>query len=225
MKFKGFPPEGIAFLRELKKHNDREWFTPKLEQYKQLVRQPMLDLVASLHAAMLRFAPSYVGEPAKCVYRVYRDTRFSKNKTPYKTSTEALFWHNRLDKNSGGGFYISISPEQIGVGGGLYMAKPAALLAVRQQIAAQTPAFRATFESKTVRRLMGELQGEQTKRVPKGFAADDPAADLLCHRNFFLYAKLDPKIATTPKLLREIVTRIEAITPFVEFLDKPLLRL
>jgi uncharacterized protein (TIGR02453 family) len=225
MKFKGFPAEGIAFMRELKKHNDREWFTPKLDQYKQLVREPMVELVASLHAAMLRFAPSYVGEPAKCVYRVYRDTRFSKNKTPYKTSTEALFWHNRLDKNSSGGFYVSISPEQVAVGGGLYMAEPAALLAVRQQIAAQTAAFRATFESKTVRRLMGELQGEQTKRVPKGFRADDPAAELLRHKSFILYTKLNPDIATTPKLLREIVTRFEAITPFVEFLDKPLLRL
>ena len=225
MKFKGFPTEGIAFLRELKKHNDREWFTPKLEQYKQLVREPMLELVAGLHAAMLRFAPSYVGEPAKCVYRVYRDTRFSKNKTPYKTSTEALFWHNRLDKNSGGGFYISISPEQVAVGGGLYMAEPAALLAVRLQIAAQTPAFRATFESKTVRRLMGELEGEETKRVPKGFLPDDPAGNLLRHKSFILYTKLNPDIATTPKLFREVVTRFEAITPFVEFLDKPLLRL
>jgi uncharacterized protein (TIGR02453 family) len=225
MKFKGFPAEGIAFMRELKKHNDREWFTPKLDQYKQLVREPMLELVANLHAAMLRFAPSYVGEPAKCVYRVYRDTRFSKNKTPYKTSTEALFWHNRLDKNSGGGFYFSISPEQVAVGGGLYMAEPAALLAVRQQIARQTPAFRATFESKTVRRLMGDLQGEQTKRIPKGFAADDPAADLLRHKSFILFTKLDPDIVTTPKLFREISTRFEAITPFVEFLDKPLLHM
>jgi len=115
MKFKGFPTEGIAFLRELKKHNDREWFTPKLDEYKRLVREPMVELVHSLHVEMLRFAPAYVGEPAKCVYRVYRDTRFSKNKTPYKTSTEALFWHNRLDKNSGGGFFLSISPEHVAV--------------------------------------------------------------------------------------------------------------
>jgi len=225
MKFKGFPAEGVAFLRALKKNNNREWFTPKLEQYKQLVREPMLELVHSLHIEMLRFAPAYVGEPSKCVYRVYRDIRFSKNKTPYKTSTEALFWHNRLDKNSGGGFYLSISPEQVAIGGGLYMAEPAALLAVRQQIASHTPAFRATFEAKTVRRLMGELKGEQTKRVPKGFPADHPAAALLRHKNFVLYTTLNPDITTTPKLYREIVARFEAITPFVEFLDKPLLRL
>ena len=105
------------------------------------------------------------------------------------------------------------------------MAEPPALLAVRQQIAAKSAAFRVTFESKTVRRLMGELQGEQTKRLPKGFLADHPAADLLRHKNFLLYTKLDPEIATTPKLYREIVARFEAMTPFVEFLDQPLLRL
>ena len=65
MKFKGFPTEGIAFLRELKKHNDREWFTPKLDEYKRLVREPMVELVHSLHVEMLRFAPAYVGEPAQ----------------------------------------------------------------------------------------------------------------------------------------------------------------
>ena len=81
------------------------------------------------------------------------------------------------------------------------MAEPAALLAVRQQIAAQASAFRATFESKTVRRLMGELQGEQTKRVPKGFLADDPAADLLRHKSFILYTKLDPDIVTLDRCI------------------------
>jgi uncharacterized protein (TIGR02453 family) len=222
--FKGFPIEGMAFLRELKENNNREWFNPRLDRYKQLVREPMLELVHALHIAMLGFAPAYVGDPAKCVYRIYRDTRFSKDKTPYKTSSEALFWRNNLDKNSGGGFYIAISPEQVGVGGGLYMAEPAALLAVRQHIAANAAAFHSTFESKAVRRVMGELKGEQTKRVPKGFAGDHPSADLLRRKNYVLYETLDPQIATSPKLFREIVTRLEAVTPFVEFLDTPLAR-
>jgi len=222
--FKGFPAEGVAFLRDLKKNNNREWFTPRLESYKELVRGPMLELVQALHAAMLRFAPAYVGEPAKCLYRVYRDTRFSKDKTPYKTRADALFWRNNLEKNSGGGFYIAISPEEVGVGGGLYMASPASLLAIRQHIAANTAAFRSTFESKTVSRLMGELKGELTTRVPRGFPSDHKAADLLKRKNFVLYAKLPLDIITTPRLFRDIVTRVEAMTPFVEFLNKPLLK-
>jgi uncharacterized protein (TIGR02453 family) len=222
--FKGFPAEGLAFLRELKKNNNREWFTPKLDQYKTAVRAPMLELVHALHVAMLGFAPAYVGEPAKCLYRIYRDTRFSKDKTPYKTRADALFWRNSLDKNSGGGFYLSISPEEVAIGGGLYMAEPAALLAVRQHIAKNAQEFRSTFETKTVRRLMGELTGDKITRVPKGFPPDHPAADLLKHKNFVLYNTLNTDIITTPKLFREIVSRMEAITPFVEFLDTPLLK-
>jgi uncharacterized protein (TIGR02453 family) len=160
--FKGFPKEGIAFLRELKKNNNREWFmggspVTRLESYKELVRAPMLDLVKALHTAMLRFAPEYVGEPAKCLYRVYRDVRFSKDKTPYKTRADALFWRNKLEKNTGAAFYIAISPEEVGVAAGLYSPSPQALLAVRQHIASNPKAFRATFESKTVHRLMGDL--------------------------------------------------------------------
>src|SRR5690348_4061230 len=91
--FRGFPPAGIRFLRDLKRNNNREWFMPRLESYRQLLREPMVDLVRSLHIAMLKFAPEYVGDdPAKCVYRVYRDVRFSKDKTPYKTRVDALFW-------------------------------------------------------------------------------------------------------------------------------------
>ncbi len=214
----------MTFLRELKKNNNREWFQPRLEAYKKLVRAPMLELVQALHIAMLRYAPAYVGEPARCVYRVYRDTRFSKDKTPYKTRAEALFWRNSLDKNSGSAFYISISPEEIAVCGGLYMATPADLLAVRQQVAAHTREFRSTFETKSVRRLMGELTGEQTTRVPRGFSAEHPAAQFLKHKQYVLYQKLSPDIATTPRLFREISSRFEAMAPFVEFLDKPLLR-
>ncbi len=224
VRFKGFPVEGIAFLRDLAKNNNREWFAPRLETYKEQVQTPMLELVRAVHLAMLRFAPAYVGEPAKCVYRIYRDTRFSKDKTQYKTHAAANFWRNDLDKNEGAGFYFAISAKEVAIGGGMYMPSPAALLALRQRIAGNEKRFRATFESKPVRRLLGELQGEKTTRVPKGLCAEDPAAELLKHKRFIFYTTLSPEVATSPALLREIVTRFEAITPFVEFLDQPLVR-
>ena len=227
--FKGFPKEGIGFLRELKKNNNREWFmggspVTRQELYKELVRAPMLDMVKALHTSMLSFAPEYVGEPAKCLYRVYRDVRFSKDKTPYKTRADALFWRNKLEKNAGAAFYIAISPDEVGIAAGLYSPSPESLLAVRQHIAANPEAFRATFESKAVRRLMGDLTGEQLTRVPKGFSAEHPAADLLKFRRFVLYRTLNPEIISTPRLVREIVARLEAMAPFVYFLDAALLK-
>ena len=227
--FKGFPAEGIAFLRDLKKNNNREWFTggspqPRVERYKEIVRAPMLELVRALHVAMLRFAPAYVGEPARCLYRVYRDVRFSKDKTPYKTRADALFWRNSLEKNAGAAFYVAISPEEVAVACGLYSPSPESLLAVRQYVAANPEDFRATFESKTVRRLMGELKGARTTRVPRGFSAEAPAAELLKHKQFVFHEALRPDVATSPQLVREIATRFQAMTPFVEFLDRPLLK-
>lgn len=222
--FKGFPAEGVAFMRALKKNNNREWFQPRLETYKTKVRAPMLDLVHALHVAMLQFAPAYVGEPAKCLYRVYRDVRFSKDKTPYKTRADALFWRTSLGKDTGAAFYIALSPEEVAVCGGLYMPSPAVLLAVRQHVLANSGQFRATFESKSVRRMMGELKGERTARMPKGFSADEPAAELLKHKRYVLTSTLSPDIITTPRLFREIIARFEAMTPFMEFLDAPLVR-
>jgi uncharacterized protein (TIGR02453 family) len=223
--FPGFPAEGMAFLRDLKKNNNREWFTPRKATFEEKVRGPMIELVGAIHREMLRFAPEYVGEPVKCVYRIYRDTRFSKDKTPYKTYVSALLLRNGFDKNEGSAaFYLGISPENIEVAGGIYTPDRDVLLAVRQHVVDYHKQFRATFEKPKVRKLFGELSGESLTRVPKGFDADHPAAELIRRKQYLLDAKVDPEIAVTPKLLREIVTRIEAMTPFIEFLDQPLLR-
>jgi uncharacterized protein (TIGR02453 family) len=222
--FPGFPPEGMAFLRALKKHNDREWFAPRKPIFEASVRQPMIELVSGIHREMLRFAPEYVGEPAKCVYRIYRDTRFSKDKTPYKTYASALFLRHGFSKYSGGAaYYFAVSPEEIEVAGGVYTPDRDVLLAVRQYIAENHKQFRATFGPPKVRKFFGELEGDSLARMPKGFDADHPAADLIRRKQYLLDARLDPKLATTPKLLGELVARLEAMTPFVEFLNRPLL--
>jgi len=223
--FAGIPPEGLKFLRDLKKNNKREWFQPRVETYKEKVRAPMLELVKALHREMLRFAPDYVGEPPRCLYRIYRDIRFSKDKTPYKTRVDALFWRNSLEKDEGAAYYISVSPENVFIGAGLYMPSPASLLAVRQSVASRAEEFRATFNSRKVRSSMGELKGTRLTRVPKGFSAADPAAELLKHKQFVLSATLtEPGLATSPRMFGELVKRMEAVTPFVEFLDQPLLK-
>jgi uncharacterized protein (TIGR02453 family) len=213
--FKGFPATGMAFLRELKENNDRDWFTPRKDVFEEHVRQPMLQLVSEVHAEMLRFAPGYVGEPKKCVYRIYRDTRFAKDKTPYKTHIAASMWSNAIGKQGGAGFYFSISPDDIEIGGGLYAPEPPLLLAVRRHIAENHKAFR--------KNLNGELWGESATRAPKGFDPGHPAIELLKRKHYILLASPRPAIATTSRLLPEIVKHFEAITPFIDFLNEPLL--
>src|SRR5882672_3168342 len=84
-KFPGFSPDALSFLRALKRNNRREWFQPRKEKYEALIKVPMLEMVAALNEELARFAPDYVTPPEKAVYRIYRDTRFSPDKTPYKT--------------------------------------------------------------------------------------------------------------------------------------------
>jgi uncharacterized protein (TIGR02453 family) len=220
-KFRGFAPEAIEFLRELKNNNDREWFTPRKAIYEERLRLPMIELVRAIHGEMLSFAPEYVGEPARCVFRIYRDTRFSKDKTPYKTHIAASFFRNGLDKR-GAGYYLGISPEDIHVGGGLYAPEPDVLLAVRRLIADDFGAFRKTFEAPRIARLAGEIQGESMTRPPKGFDPEHPAVEHLKRKQHHFMVRLEPELATTSKLLAEVVKRFEAMTPLVRFLDSAL---
>ena len=220
--FPGFPSEGIAFLRALEKNNRREWFQPRKHIYDEKVKAPMLELVRRVTAAMLDFAPDYVREPEKAVFRIYRDTRFSKDKTPYKTHIAAVFHRRGMEKETGGGLYFAVSHKEVEVAGGIYMPAPETLLAVRTHVARNHETFRELIQDRGLRRVLGPMQGEQLTRVPKGFDAEHPAADLLRYKQFLFYVLLDPQVAAGRSLEREVVKRFRAMMPFLEFLNAPL---
>jgi uncharacterized protein (TIGR02453 family) len=221
--FPGFSAEAMQFFRGLARNYNREWFQARKPVFEEQVKKPMYELVNAVNTAMQRFAPDYVTEPGKAVYRFYRDTRFSKDKTPYKDRIAASFRHRQLGGEAGGaGFYFSVSQKEVAVGGGIYMPAPEALLAVRTHVAEFHRELQTLLKSRAVKRLLGDMQGEQLSRVPKGFSADHPAADLLRRKQFLLYVELPPDIATTPELYEAIVSRFKAMTPFLEFLNAPL---
>ena len=220
--FPGFPQEGIDFFRALARNNRREWFQPRKAIFEEKVKQPMRILVEEVNRALAGFAPDYVTDPEKSIYRIYRDTRFSHDKTPYKDHIAASF-HRRSDSPHGdAGYYFAISHKEVAVGGGIYMPEPATLLAMRQHIAARHQELRKILAVRSLRRLLGDLQGEQLSRVPKGFCAEHPAADLLRYKRFILYIELGPELATMRTLSSEIVKRFRAMVPFLNFLTEPL---
>ena len=220
--FPGIPQEGIEFFRGLARHNNRDWFLPRKQIFEEQVKQPMRELVSAVNHAMMEFAPDYVTDPDKAIYRIYRDTRFSKDKTPYKTHLAANFRWQGGGRHECAGYYFAISHKNAAIGGGLYMPEPEVLRALRNHIADNPAQFRKLIGSATVRKLFGEMQGEQLSRVPKGFSADHPAADLLRFKQFIFYTEQPPELAVTPAFLREIVQRFRAIAPFVAFLNAPL---
>lgn len=220
-RFPGFPPEGLQFFRALSRHNNRDWFQPRKTTFEEQVKQPMRELVEALNGAMQSFAPEYATDPGKAIYRIYRDTRFSKDKTPYKDHIAASFFRSGTGPHKYGGYYVHVSHEEVAVGGGVYMPEPGVLLEIRQHIAANHQKLRKILAAAAVRRSLGELQGDQLARVPKGFLSTHPAADLLRFKSFILYTTLDPEVATTPRFFNEVLTRFRAMKPFLDFLTAP----
>jgi uncharacterized protein (TIGR02453 family) len=218
--FRGFPPEALIFLRGLTRNNRREWFQPRKHLYEAHVKAPMIELVDALNGELRKFAPSHLNDPHKAIYRIYRDTRFSADKTPYKTHIAAIFPRRGYEKHVSAGFYCGISLQGIEVAGGLYRPGPQELHAIRSWLADRHRDFRTA--AKGPRKLMGELQGESLKRVPKGFDAGHQAADLLKMKQWLYYTTLDADLITSPRLLGEIVKRFRAMMPVIEMLNAPL---
>jgi uncharacterized protein (TIGR02453 family) len=220
--FPGFPPEGIDFFRRLTRNNRREWFLPRKAIFEERVKQPMRELVEALDAALARFAPEHVTDPERAIYRFYRDTRFSPDKSPYKDRIAATFPRRGLTRHEGASYYFSVSHKELAIGGGVYMPTPETLAAMRRHIAARHEDFRRILAARPLRSLFGEMQGEALSRVPKGFPADHPAADLLRFKQFLYYMELPPEIALTPALYDEILKRFRTMAPFTDFLNQAL---
>jgi uncharacterized protein (TIGR02453 family) len=218
--FRGFPPEALTFLRGLTRNNRREWFQPRKHIYEAKVKAPMIDLVEALNVELRKFAPGHLNEPKKAIYRIYRDTRFSADKTPYKTHIAAIFPRRGQEKHVSAGLYCGVSLEGIEVAGGLYRPGPLELLAIRTWLADRHAEFRTAAAGP--RKLMGALQGESLRRIPKGFDAAHPASDLLRMKQWLYYTTLNADLITSPQLFGEIVKRFRVMMPVVEMLNAPL---
>ncbi len=221
--FNGFPEEAVKFLRSLKRNNRREWFQPRKHLYEQHVKAPMLELAAALNAGLARFAPDYVTDPKKAIFRIYRDTRFSHDKTPYKTHVAASFSRRAPERLGTGGFYFSVSPEGIEVAGGIYHPEPDTMLLVRSHIAAHHAELKRILAARKTRTLMGALQGSELTRAPKGFDPAHPAIGWIKMKDWILDVTLDASLATSPKLYSEVLERFRAMAPVIEFLNRPLI--
>jgi uncharacterized protein (TIGR02453 family) len=221
--FPGFPPEAITFFRGLKRNNRREWFVPRKQLFEDRVKAPMLGLVGALNREFAGFAPDYCTDPAKAVYRFYRDTRFSKDKKPYKDHIAASFSRRGMERHRSAGFYFSVSDESVEVAGGLYMPEREELLAVRTHIAEHHRDFDRLLAGPRLKKLLGGIHGDLLSRIPKGFSCDHPAEELLRRKQWYHYVVIDGEMVTTPRLFREVAARFRAMLPVVEFLNAPLL--
>jgi uncharacterized protein (TIGR02453 family) len=201
--FTGFTREGVQFLAELAANNDRAWFQPRKADYERLLKRPLEELCVALAAAFAARGLPLVADPVRSPFRIYRDVRFSRDKSPYKTHLGADFpWHEGQGEpvRHGPGAYFHLAPGEIYAGGGLWHPEPARLGAWRRLVdedpghvlaAVEDPAFVARF---------GGLSGEKLARVPAGYPKDHPQAELLRQRDVTFGRRLSDEEAYSPEL-------------------------
>ena len=221
-----FTEKAMKFLRDLKRNNRREWFEARREIYEKEVKLPMLALIERVTQGMMDYAPAHIRPAQKSMLRIYRDTRFSSDKTPYKSRVAAWWSRAGLEKTSGAGFYFSLNPTELTIAAGSYMPEREQLLAIRRHLAesggSHHKELRALLANKKIKTKFEQLEGHRLTRPPKGFDPNDPAMDLLLCRQWGIAARLPAETATTPALLKEIVDRFRLAAPIVALLNQPL---
>lgn len=217
-----FRPEALTFLRNLARHNDRAWFAPRKAIFDADLKEPMLAAIRKITDAMLDFAPSHVRPAEKSLFRIYRDTRFSADKTPYKTHIAAWWTHTGLDKTSGAGYYFHVSAKEVIIAAGAYMPEKEQLASIRHWLLDHHQDFRKLLQSQKVRRTFEEFEGNALTRPPKGFPAEHPAIDLVRCRQWGLAATLPAAAALKPDLAAQVIRHFRIAAPVVDALNTPL---
>lgn len=215
-------PAGLTFLRNLARHNDREWFTPRKAIFETELKEPMLAIVRKITDAMIDFAPNHMRPAEKSLFRIYRDTRFSSDKRPYKTHVAAWWSHQGLQKTSGAGYYFHIGAKEVIVAAGAYMPEKEQLAQIRHWLLDHHAEFRQLLKKPAVRKAFKEFEGERLSRPPKGFPKDHPALDLIQCRQWGWSATLPAAAALKPDLAATILRYFRLAAPMVDALNTPI---
>jgi uncharacterized protein (TIGR02453 family) len=217
--FAGFV-DTLAFLEELEAHNDRAWFAENKARYESAVLEPALAFIAAMAAPLAEFAPAFAAVPKRVggsLMRVYRDTRFSRDKSPYKTNVGIQFRHADGADVHAPGYYVHIAPGDIFVAAGLWRPQPSALAGIRNAIVEKPLDWKKATSASAFRRHF-TLGGESLARVPRGYPREHALAEDLRRKDFIASCPLSDDAVTGRTLPKEVTRRFEAATPFMRFL-------
>lgn len=211
----------LAFLKDLDKNNNREWFIKNKERYLK-AKQQFEDYANSLIPEIAKFDKEIKNIEAKdCIFRIYNDTRFHKNKPPYKTNMGAHI--TKGGKNAGNaGYYLHIEPGGCFLGGGIYMPQPDRLKLIRQEIYYNTDKFLSIIENKNFKKFFSAIEGEQTSRVPKDFPADAKGAEFLKFKSYTVLHSFKADLFLRNDAKKYILSVFTNMTPLNHFLNTAL---
>jgi uncharacterized protein (TIGR02453 family) len=210
-----FGPELFAFLRELKEHNDRDWFNANKGRYEREVKEPALAFVEDLSYRLPQVAPHLTADK-RSLFRIYRDTRFSKDKTPYKTHVGIYFRHARSGEADTAGLYLHLEPGHVFLGAGICHPASPALKRIRDTLVARPEAWRSALAA--VEPVWRLADGESLKRAPAGYDPDHPLIADIKRKSFAIVSPLTQRQATASGFLDECEARAARARPFMAFL-------
>jgi uncharacterized protein (TIGR02453 family) len=219
-RYATFKPDSIRFLRELRKNNNRDWFNENKSRYEHDVLDVALNFIQSMHDPLQEFAPHFTAIPKRMggsLMRVYRDTRFSKNKTPYKTNIGIQFRHEQAKDVHAPGYYLHIDPDEVFLGVGLWRPETAALAAIRERISTRQAEW--VRDDKAFKRHFS-LGGESLSRPPRGYDKEHPLIEDLKRKDFIAVKSMDLSEATQARFQQKVETAFKSATPLMKFLCK-----
>ncbi|HEY4355438.1 MAG TPA: DUF2461 domain-containing protein [Acidobacteriaceae bacterium] len=219
-----FSPSAIKFLRGLARNNDRTWFEARRDIYERELKAPMLELIEKVNFAMAEFAPDHIRTPGKTMLRIYRDTRFSADKRPYKRHIAAWFGRRSAVRTTGAGFYLHISPAEVHYAMGVFMPLPDQLLSLRRSMADRHEHFRKVLKQVTRARkgqvALEPIDARALARMPKGFPPDHPAGELLRARRWGVQCSSPSEEAFEPRFAERVIRQFRTAAPLVLALDE-----
>jgi uncharacterized protein (TIGR02453 family) len=222
--FTGFPEEGLEFLEGLARNNNREWFEAHKADYRAYLLEPAQDFVVALGERLKLLSPEMAYDTrtngSGSIMRIYRDLRFSKDKTPYNTNLRVVFWQGAGKKTENPGFFFGMDAHGAGLYGGLHGFPKPVLTAYQEAVADDALGAELEAALEPLRRAgVYEIGGERYKRVPRGYDPDHARADLLRYKG--LYARspqIEPPLLTTPELVEVCFEHCQAMAPLFHWL-------
>lgn len=217
VKMQHFTKDFIDFFIELEKNNNRDWFNENKKTFKELVEKPWVNFIAAVIDQVAAIDPSMKIDAKEGVFRIYKDTRFSKDKTPYKTQMSAVVAEGGRKGKKAGGIYLEASANSFKIYSGFYMPDKTDLQKVREAIVSDMTGFAAILEEADFKEKFGELQGEKNKRIPKEFKENAIKQPLIFNKSFYVFNELPANTLLKNDLLAILTAHFRTAKPLGDF--------
>ena len=216
-----FTKKFLTFFKTLAKNNNRDWFNEYKPDYQQHVAQPMLAFIEAMAPRLKKISPHFIADARPrggSMFRIYRDVRFSKDKSPYKLHAACQFRHELGKDAHTVGFYVHLSPEEAVFGGGIWLPPNDELFKIRNTIVDNPNEWSRIKSSTKVKKLFGGIQGDGLKRPPRGFDPEHPHIEDLKRKSFFVMRNERPEIILGENFIDEVETTFKAAKPLMEYI-------